>query len=184
MSYVRPDFDAADATWYISVDARYVYIAEDVGVLGSPSIFVGLNRVSLIAVASPLGAPELFIGNAWYRSYVADSGLPLGVSSYAYTDPTQFIDESAPILYFMDLITDGVAVRVPISSWQATLQNDSSCYVQCVVPMFGNWSAAVAEADEFSIRRSGIFVDGVRFEVRSEERRVGKECRSRWSPYH
>ena len=21
-------------------------------------------------------------------------------------------------------------------------------------------------------------------EVRSEERRVGKECRSRWSPYH
>src|SRR3712207_9214133 len=24
----------------------------------------------------------------------------------------------------------------------------------------------------------------VRLEVRSEERRVGKECRSRWSPYH
>ena len=23
-----------------------------------------------------------------------------------------------------------------------------------------------------------------RFEPRSEERRVGKECRSRWSPYH
>ena len=22
------------------------------------------------------------------------------------------------------------------------------------------------------------------FDVRSEERRVGKECRSRWSPYH
>ena len=27
----------------------------------------------------------------------------------------------------------------------------------------------------------GIDVD---YEVRSEERRVGKECRSRWSPYH
>src|SRR3712207_6139748 len=25
---------------------------------------------------------------------------------------------------------------------------------------------------------------GVRWEARSEERRVGKECRSRWSPYH
>src|SRR3712207_9285639 len=24
----------------------------------------------------------------------------------------------------------------------------------------------------------------VTFDVRSEERRVGKECRSRWSPYH
>ena len=22
------------------------------------------------------------------------------------------------------------------------------------------------------------------YDVRSEERRVGKECRSRWSPYH
>ena len=26
-------------------------------------------------------------------------------------------------------------------------------------------------------------IDDVR-DVRSEERRVGKECRSRWSPYH
>ena len=24
----------------------------------------------------------------------------------------------------------------------------------------------------------------VKFYIRSEERRVGKECRSRWSPYH
>src|SRR2546430_4902765 len=27
-------------------------------------------------------------------------------------------------------------------------------------------------------------MDEVEFERRSEERRVGKECRSRWSPYH
>src|SRR5438132_3307935 len=26
--------------------------------------------------------------------------------------------------------------------------------------------------------------EGAGFKVRSEERRVGKECRSRWSPYH
>ena len=34
--------------------------------------------------------------------------------------------------------------------------------------------------------RNRVFVktdDGIRTE-RSEERRVGKECRSRWSPYH
>ena len=28
------------------------------------------------------------------------------------------------------------------------------------------------------------FIDRRGTEVRSEERRVGKECRSRWSPYH
>jgi len=32
---------------------------------------------------------------------------------------------------------------------------------------------------------SGLGYDAARFaRVRSEERRVGKECRSRWSPYH
>src|SRR5258708_20032899 len=31
---------------------------------------------------------------------------------------------------------------------------------------------------------NGIFGDGVIGKDRSEERRVGKECRSRWSPYH
>ena len=30
----------------------------------------------------------------------------------------------------------------------------------------------------------GIAGLGALFYVRSEERRVGKECRSRWSPYH
>ena len=31
----------------------------------------------------------------------------------------------------------------------------------------------------------GFFhADGVGYTTRSEERRVGKECRSRWSPYH
>ena len=29
-----------------------------------------------------------------------------------------------------------------------------------------------------------IIFDDVAREARSEERRVGKECRSRWSPYH
>ena len=50
---------------------------------------------------------------------------------------------------------------------------------------------AVAE-----MRAAGYAVEGVAFDVtdepavvaafagRSEERRVGKECRSRWSPYH
>ena len=32
------------------------------------------------------------------------------------------------------------------------------------------------------LTRRGVSVLGSR--VRSEERRVGKECRSRWSPYH
>ena len=33
-------------------------------------------------------------------------------------------------------------------------------------------------------RATSAIHQGVTLEVRSEERRVGKECRSRWSPYH
>ena len=39
-----------------------------------------------------------------------------------------------------------------------------------------------------TIRESQIMSEvkefGIRTPLRSEERRVGKECRSRWSPYH
>src|SRR2546426_2776728 len=40
----------------------------------------------------------------------------------------------------------------------------------------------------FAQQRSGDFVGSfsrsIALAIRSEERRVGKECRSRWSPYH
>src|SRR3712207_8022674 len=35
----------------------------------------------------------------------------------------------------------------------------------------------------FSLRYTFLFAP-LRYVFRSEERRVGKECRSRWSPYH
>ena len=36
-------------------------------------------------------------------------------------------------------------------------------------------------ASEFNIKDA---IKDIEKNVRSEERRVGKECRSRWSPYH
>src|SRR5256884_9479621 len=57
----------------------------------------------------------------------------------------------------------------------------------------GGWSIAVQVANPFAAANSALFVNtriisrrysGVKADVRSEERRVGKECRSRWSPYH
>ena len=38
----------------------------------------------------------------------------------------------------------------------------------------------------FLVKAGGALIDNmaILFVIRSEERRVGKECRSRWSPYH
>src|SRR2546425_3798368 len=41
----------------------------------------------------------------------------------------------------------------------------------------------LADAEQPGERQHGL-EERVRTHVRSEERRVGKECRSRWSPYH
>ena len=40
------------------------------------------------------------------------------------------------------------------------------------------------ESESFYVVVSGRFEASVSSMDRSEERRVGKECRSRWSPYH
>ena len=46
------------------------------------------------------------------------------------------------------------------------------------LPMQGTWVQALVQEDPTCHRASKLM------HHRSEERRVGKECRSRWSPYH
>ncbi len=49
-------------------------------------------------------------------------------------------------------------------------------------------NAEVPLSEEAYLHRSGrtgrMGNEGIVITLRSEERRVGKECRSRWSPYH
>ena len=53
-------------------------------------------------------------------------------------------------------------------------------------PWHRNVARALSSAPKLYFYDTGMVVDdpAKRFENRSEERRVGKECRSRWSPYH
>ena len=48
----------------------------------------------------------------------------------------------------------------------------------------GNICLATNEEGECIDLSTKYAVDMLCEEIRSEERRVGKECRSRWSPYH
>lgn len=72
----------------------------------------------------------------------------------AWHDFTGKLDGSAPTQYVMDLVdAGGTRTRVPIASWQATLQTDDLNYVQCVVPAATDWLDAIATAAEFIISR-------------------------------
>ena len=55
-----------------------------------------------------------------------------------------------------------------------------------IVPIYGsNWlSAEVSMAIVLGLLAIQTVANVMMFRQRSEERRVGKECRSRWSPYH
>src|SRR5690242_21187560 len=50
--------------------------------------------------------------------------------------------------------------------------------------MFGHCCAVAANSFEQPVARGFRVGHGFQGGERSEERRVGKECRSRWSPYH
>jgi len=61
------------------------------------------------------------------------------------------------------------------------VSSDNGYFVKCsVCPMVGKWPNL-----NYNYTCFDIDIDSpVQITLRSEERRVGKECRSRWSPYH
>lgn len=83
-----------------------------------------------------------------------------GAKTRLYNDFTGAVDPYAPLIYVADLITDSGVVRAPISSWQATIQVEESCYGQCVVPAVFDLIDAVSSATQFIIYRRARLLDG------------------------
>ena len=81
-----------------------------------------------------------------------------------------------------------------ISFW--TLDEQTDCICSLVLAAFGFSDSSVGKESSCNARDAGLIPGSGRSPgeeigyplqdsgLRSEERRVGKECRSRWSPYH
>src|SRR2546429_5490344 len=77
--------------------------------------------------------------------------------------------------------TCALPISVPTTiGAQAPLTNISKVVIACDAGM----GSSVMVASTMKNRLSRYGVEVAHTAVRSEERRVGKECRSRWSPYH
>lgn len=115
-----------------------------------------------VAAPGPLGAPRArgIVGGAGLASAptMLGSGRVMALHDFTGQIPGQ------ALRYVMDLVTPSGAVRVPISSWQATLQVDQANYLQCVVPACQDWVEALNAATAFRILRSARLADGVVFE--------------------
>lgn len=175
-AYTRPANNAADATWQTTV---YEALLADSGLPLAPAFVATGKQLAILADTGPLGAPTFsaiygigarievpgILGDVAFvalkgRVWQAAIDSPLGaVTALAFTDYTSVIPAGATIRYTMDLETPDGTVRVPISSWQATLQTENQSYVGCVVPACTEWLPDIEAATEFAINRS-VTVDG------------------------
>lgn len=116
----------------------------------------------LIAAGSPLGAPALlgYRVIAGLVSAASPLGAPALVTRHDFTAQVAGLTTR----YEMALTTPGGTVRVPISSWQATLQTEAQNYLQAVVPACVPYLDDINAATAFSILRRVILPDGFIFE--------------------
>lgn len=116
---------------------------------------------AIVAVPGPLGAEQVLATFASFATAaIVSAPSPLGaVAVLGYHD---FSAAVSPLggLSLLDLVTPGGLVRVPISSWQATLQTTDANYVQCVIPACTPWVDALNAATEFVIYRRATLYEG------------------------
>src|SRR5256885_17210181 len=84
----------------------------------------------------------------------------------------------ATVFTAMDLDQAGVRLRMPLGFPSATLPENITPFVLAPSEV-----CFVGEAVAMVVAESRYLAEDA-VAARSEERRVGKECRSRWSPYH
>jgi len=154
------------------------------GVLNSASVLAQLGVVSVYSQASGILGDASALGLVVQRAYVQSPSLLAAAGALVYEPQLGLASAHTPLGavnalslhdfsdalgdavtgYGMDLVTPAGTLRVPISSWQATLQTGSSNYVQCVIPACGVWVNALNSATQFSIMRTAMIPGAGAFE--------------------
>ena len=92
----------------------------------------------------------------------------------AWHDFTGAVSETSTLAYEADFITPGGTVRIPVSSWQATLDTDGAGYVQCVVSACLEWIDTLVVSTEFVIYRRATLTNGGSIEYEMARAPVGQ----------
>lgn len=112
-----------------------------------------------IEADSPLGELQSLTING-VGGFIAQGDIFGDFEATAFHDFTAFIDYAQPMRYVMDLETPDGLVRVPISSWQATLNVGRSGYGQAVIPNAGDYVDDLTAATEFVVSRQMTLFSG------------------------
>lgn len=117
-----------------------------------------------ISIPGPLQSPALLGVSDWTQTVKTTDQIYYAAEIYGWPDPVQ--------------------LRLPISSWQATLQQGRASYLQCVVPAASHYIDAISEvmASEvkwLSIKRGVVLSDGSRREMEIARTRIQDMSHSR-----
>jgi hypothetical protein len=118
-----------------------------------------------LAADSMLGAVSLLGSAGRFNARLSDASLLGQPAVRAFHDWTGRLAALITERHVMDLSTPGGLVRVPISSWQATLQTGGACFASCVIPACGVWIDTLALATAFSVKRIAVLSSGEKIEV-------------------
>lgn len=139
------------------------------GPLGASLVEASLVPVGAVAVGSLLGTASATSSQQFAQILLA-SPLDAPVLR-AFHDFSSSLPAGWPTYYVCDIEFGGNSTRLPISSWQATMQTDAACYVQAVIPAVGLYASLLTDAladgaAELVISRVARLADGA--EVESE----------------
>lgn len=137
------------------------------GPLGVPAVLARQPVHGAVLVPGPLGVPQV-VGLQPALGFVAVPG-PLGAPAVDVFHDFSVAPEvaRATVYYACDVVDGAPVVRLPISSWQATLQTGRSNYLQAVVPAVADYVDALtglSDAAEFVIYRGVRLDDGATIE--------------------
>ena len=99
-------------------------------------------------------------------------GTKIGVGQVNTVNENELVERKEKFISEMNNIISKNGLNFFLFIITNILSNDSVGIVA------GNGNAAVEKAFNEKVENNTVLL------TRSEERRVGKECRSRWSPYH
>lgn len=89
------------------------------------------NNNTWVEVPTPLGSPALFAAAGAFVAVPSPLGAPSLAAAVDFHDQI----EGMPVYAFVDLVMeDDSLVRIPVGSWNATIQLDDKCYMRCSVP--------------------------------------------------
>src|SRR5258706_5184472 len=157
---------------YIGTGERVMIEVEKTNLLDQPNSFQSGKSVSFFTNAS--GKPEKQHVNG-VINYVRDNMMTITING---DDLPDWIDDGS---LGVDVMFDEMTYREMEYALKKVLEAEDNRVAELREILLGNSKFQVSDFKSSAICN---LKSEISYLNRSEERRVGKECRSRWSPYH